>query len=570
MLPLLRPVALAASLVCAAATVAAQDTATILVMDGSGSMWGQIDGRTKLEIARETVAEVLDGLPSGQNLGLMAYGHRVQGDCGDIELMVAPGPGTAPSILEAVNAMRFQGRTPLTEAVRQAAEALRSTEAPATVILVTDGIETCEADPCALAAELEASGVDFTAHVIGFGLSPEDGATLSCIAANTGGRYIAAGDAESLAGALAVAVAGGDLPAVAQPFELAEPPPQRHFPGAQFMPGVQIAPTGQSFGPAVESPAEPDFPADGTTLQCQAACEADGLCGSWRYEPAGSFYVDHARCFLFSPQTEFIAGFYPPEEGWASGMKPGVPGLTRPYVALGAADVAATLTVPGPVEPGAEFTVLWSGPAGESDWVDLVPVGHAELSGEISYFYVNDTIEAGDRPEGAGTLVAPAEPGRYDLRYILGRPLDRRVILTVPLQVGGGGPGTAGDGVERADTGATGVEPGTAPGESVPAAIDPVPASFTAHAGGYLLTVSWSVTPVAGQGLPPEAWAPDPTEAAATGMFLPGEYDVVGQAGDSVFADRVTITAEGPNDFLIPLSAALSPAGEDAAGTPGK
>ena len=71
--------------------------------------------------------------------------------------------------------MKFLGKTPLTEAVRQAASTLKSTEAKATVILITDGIETCEADPCALGAELEASGVDFTAHVVGFGLTAEEG-----------------------------------------------------------------------------------------------------------------------------------------------------------------------------------------------------------------------------------------------------------------------------------------------------------------------------------------------------------------------------------------------------------
>jgi Ca-activated chloride channel family protein len=179
----------AALLAATLALPAVAETTTMIVMDGSGSMWGQIDGRTKLEVARETVADVLMDVPGDRVLGLMAYGHRERGNCSDIELMVTPAAGSAGAILDAVNTMRFQGKTPLTEAVRQAAEVLRSTEAPATVVLVTDGIETCEADPCALAAELEASGVDFTAHVIGFGLSRAEGTEVACIAENTGGRY---------------------------------------------------------------------------------------------------------------------------------------------------------------------------------------------------------------------------------------------------------------------------------------------------------------------------------------------------------------------------------------------
>lgn len=189
------------------ASLAAADGKSIIVLDGSGSMWGQIDGRPKLEIAREALAGVLTGLPATTELGLMAYGHREKGNCSDIELMVAPAQGTGPAITAAANAMQFLGKTPLTESVRRAAAELRSTEEKATVILITDGIETCEADPCALGAELEASGVDFTAHVVGFGLTAEEGKTVACLAENTGGKYIEAKDAGSLTNALQTAVA---------------------------------------------------------------------------------------------------------------------------------------------------------------------------------------------------------------------------------------------------------------------------------------------------------------------------------------------------------------------------
>ncbi|MBW8369313.1 MAG: VWA domain-containing protein, partial [Arenimonas sp.] len=188
-----RPALLAGAIVLAIATPAfaqeAKPARTLIVMDGSGSMWGQIDGRPKLEIARETVADVVSKLPANQTLGLVAYGHRRKGDCKDIELMVPPAPGTSAQVLDAVNRMRFLGMTPLSEAVKQAAEALRYTEEAATVVLVTDGLETCAADPCALATELENSGVNFTAHVIGLGLTPAAGAKVAWLAANTGGGY---------------------------------------------------------------------------------------------------------------------------------------------------------------------------------------------------------------------------------------------------------------------------------------------------------------------------------------------------------------------------------------------
>lgn len=179
---------------------------SIIVLDASGSMWGQIGGRTKIDIAREALNGVVGQLPAGTAMGLMAYGHREKGNCDDIELVVPPATGSAQAIIEAANALQFKGKTPLTESVRRAAEALRSTEEKATVILITDGIETCEADPCALGTELERTGVDFTAHVVGFGLTEEEGRQVACLAENTGGKYIQASDLDSLALALQTTV----------------------------------------------------------------------------------------------------------------------------------------------------------------------------------------------------------------------------------------------------------------------------------------------------------------------------------------------------------------------------
>ncbi len=194
---------------------------SIIVLDASGSMWGQIDGRAKLEIAREALGSVLAGIDPATELGLIAYGHREKGSCEDIELVVPPAAGTGQAITDAANAMKFLGKTPLTESVRRAAAELKSTEAKATVILITDGIETCEADPCALGAELEASGVDFTAHVVGFGLTEDEGKAVACLAENTGGSYIQASDAGQLVEALKTTV----VVVQAQPEPVPEPAP---------------------------------------------------------------------------------------------------------------------------------------------------------------------------------------------------------------------------------------------------------------------------------------------------------------------------------------------------------
>jgi Ca-activated chloride channel family protein len=56
-------------------------------------------------------------------------------------------------------------------------------------VLISDGIESCEGDPCAVASSLKEAGVNVKAHVVGFGLSKEDGKKLTCIADNSGGNY---------------------------------------------------------------------------------------------------------------------------------------------------------------------------------------------------------------------------------------------------------------------------------------------------------------------------------------------------------------------------------------------
>jgi len=179
----------------------------VIVLDGSGSMWAQIDGKARITIARETLHEVLATLPEDLELGLMTYGHREKGNCSDIEMLVEPATGTGAAIAAAADGISPRGMTPISDAVRLAAEDLRFTEQKATVILITDGLETCEVDPCALASELESQGIDFTTHVLGFGLSDEEGRQVACLAENTGGRYLSASDADGLVEALTTTVA---------------------------------------------------------------------------------------------------------------------------------------------------------------------------------------------------------------------------------------------------------------------------------------------------------------------------------------------------------------------------
>lgn len=212
----------------------------IIVLDASGSMWAQIDGKPKLEIARESLRAALQSIPADKEIGFMAYGHREKGSCSDIELIVPPAAGTAGAITTAADNLKFLGKTPLTAAVKQAAEALKYTEDKATVVLITDGLETCGGDPCALGKELEAAGVDFTADVVGFGLTAAEGKQVSCLADNTGGKYIQASDEAALKDALAETVAA---PA---PAPAPEPAPEPARPEHNLIPKALLKEGGEA------------------------------------------------------------------------------------------------------------------------------------------------------------------------------------------------------------------------------------------------------------------------------------------------------------------------------------
>lgn len=96
----------------------------------------------------------------------------------------------------------------------------------------------------------------------------------------------------------------------------------------------------------------------------------------------------------------------------------------QPLVVTGA---EATLEAPDSASGGEMLSVAWTGPAGEGDYIDLVPQGHGETSGEISYAYASNGNPA--------SLKAPGAAGSYELRYILEGPGGRKVLAASPLTV---------------------------------------------------------------------------------------------------------------------------------------
>ena len=184
----------------------------MIIFDASGSMWGQIEGEPKISIAKDALKRVIGSLNPDIELGLMVYGHRSKGDCSDIERMIPIGKVDKRKMIARVMEISPKGKTPISRSIKKAADALRYTEEKATIILISDGKETCDPDPCATAKQLKKEGIDLVAHVIGFNVDKNTDRQLACIANATGGEYFSAKSADSLNEAIRSVVKKVEVP----------------------------------------------------------------------------------------------------------------------------------------------------------------------------------------------------------------------------------------------------------------------------------------------------------------------------------------------------------------------
>lgn len=174
----------------------------IVIYDASGSMWGQIDGKSKMEIAREVLSNTVGKLPEGQKIGLVVYGHRDKGDCRDVEFLVDYQTGDKATFITSVSTIKPLGMTPLAYSATVVFDHLRETKSKATIILVTDGIESCDGNLCEVVQAAKADGIDFKMHIVGFGLKDEDTTELTCASDAGDGLYYDATNASSLSSVL--------------------------------------------------------------------------------------------------------------------------------------------------------------------------------------------------------------------------------------------------------------------------------------------------------------------------------------------------------------------------------
>ncbi len=171
-----------------------------IIFDASGSMWGKLDdGSYKIHTARSVLEDFFAQDFGDTALALRAYGHRREGDCSDSELVIPFGQqqDIAPRLEGFLQDVNPQGKTPIHLSLDAALKDFG--EKTGDIVLITDGIETCNADPCALMRSWRARDIDINVHVVGLGLSAKEKDALSCIAEEAGTPFYEADSAEELA-----------------------------------------------------------------------------------------------------------------------------------------------------------------------------------------------------------------------------------------------------------------------------------------------------------------------------------------------------------------------------------
>lgn len=490
---------------------AVPDKAAVLILDASGSMWGQLEGGiTKIEVARDVMGQFFSTRDATIPLGVIAYGHNRRGDCSDIQVIAQTGVQDAGALSDRLNRLNPRGMTPISESLRLAAGQIPPTAEEADIILVTDGLETCEADPCAVAAQLASEGIKIRAHVVGFGLTEQEAEALACVPDQTGGQLLRPQSGAELTDALNQIAAAEPAPEPVQEaffdigpkaeaghtYRISYQGTARNSDYAGFTPRGEGTPSSSaSFGPI-----------------------GGGSVANNPFSKRAPLEPGEYDLILFKNNGEGIVARQPIE----------VVPPSNGFDAIGS------------VAPDARFPFTWRGPNQLGERIVIArPGAPAETyEGDWGYSLSRD---------GSMGLRAPAEPGMYELRYLSAN--GKEVLFF--REFGVGVPFEDADLTNSAELAAqaaalTQAEPGQD-------ALPMVRATFRVPPNFPQTPLWWSAVPL-DPGMSPEAWAPQSEMVVGEGEFEPGRYEVSTTApGETEFRGVVEIVPGQANDFVIPL-----------------
>ncbi|WDV96005.1 vWA domain-containing protein [Brevibacillus parabrevis] len=179
-----------------------------IILDASGSMAGRMDGKTKMDAAKEAIKAFAETLPKEANVALRVYGNEGSGkdsdkalSCSSSELVYQLQKYDAGKLAASLNQFQPTGWTPIAHSLQEAGKDLSQLAGDKNtnlIFLVSDGIETCGGDPVAAAKQLADSNITPVLNVIGFDVDGEGQKQLKAVAEAARGRYVSIRDKKGL------------------------------------------------------------------------------------------------------------------------------------------------------------------------------------------------------------------------------------------------------------------------------------------------------------------------------------------------------------------------------------
>jgi hypothetical protein len=179
----------------------------VVILDSSGSMAERIDGETKIDVAKKAVSEFLVKIPQGVNTGLVVYGQKGSNSstdkslsCSGIEEVVKLGRNNNNNIITAMNSFSPRGWTPIAGSLDFAKNIFKTGARGGKnyLILVSDGIESCDGNPLTSAKSLKSEIPGIKLNVIGFTSDTATHDALQKIASGGGGSYLTANNSADI------------------------------------------------------------------------------------------------------------------------------------------------------------------------------------------------------------------------------------------------------------------------------------------------------------------------------------------------------------------------------------
>lgn len=148
-------------------------TRILFLLDGSGSMLAPWESKLRIQVAKQVLSELVDSLATVKNveMALRVYGHQYNKkyqNCTDTKLEVAFASNNNQQLKTKLEDVRPQGVTPIAYSLLQATKDFTKQQNTRNVIIIiTDGLESCDGDPCAISLQLQAKHIFLRPFVVG-------------------------------------------------------------------------------------------------------------------------------------------------------------------------------------------------------------------------------------------------------------------------------------------------------------------------------------------------------------------------------------------------------------------